>query len=263
MGDDAPRIESRPRSGSPAPRCPFCREELEPADARRACPVCAVSHHEDCWAEAGRCAACVHRAAAPAAPPPAPLPGTTVSLRPRLAGPLITSPSQALAAAMALVLLIVGTAVSVARMVERRSRTPESVLEARWVHGQAPDLSHVRVGQRYTFQQSERLTTVLTVLWVTPRAVSYRSSTSRDGVAQGEDHDELWEWRPSEQRHGPLPRERRRFGEIELECVQRQVGGLRLWIAVTAGTDADERFPGAVESLREDGSVMSKLISIE
>ncbi len=237
-GDEARRIEARPRWGSPAPRCPYCREELEPADAQRACPVCAANHHADCWVEVGRCAACVHRSAAPPA---------RVSVSPRPGGPLISSPRQGLAAAVVVLLVVLGAAGGVLAWVARRETTPRGDPLPAAAASFAPDQSHVRVGQRYTFQQSGHLTTVLTVLWVTPHAVAYRTSTTRDGVAEGEDHQELWERPTPGVRPGsPLPRERRRFGEVELECVQRQVGSLRLWIAVTDGTDADERFPGTV-----------------
>lgn len=38
-------------------RCPYCRSDLDPAEAV-ACVTCLARHHADCWEEHGECAAC-------------------------------------------------------------------------------------------------------------------------------------------------------------------------------------------------------------
>lgn len=40
------------------PRCPFCHEPVVPTDAKAACDRCMSWHHDACWSEHGRCAAC-------------------------------------------------------------------------------------------------------------------------------------------------------------------------------------------------------------
>lgn len=40
------------------PRCPFCHEDVTPADTKAACDACMSWHHADCWTESGRCGTC-------------------------------------------------------------------------------------------------------------------------------------------------------------------------------------------------------------
>jgi hypothetical protein len=47
------------------PRCPFCRDEVHPHDAKQACLACMAWHHQACWFEHGRCSTCQAEHAAP------------------------------------------------------------------------------------------------------------------------------------------------------------------------------------------------------
>lgn len=45
--------------GTRRDRCPFCRDEIVPGDARLACNDCTAWHHQACWREGGsKCSSC-------------------------------------------------------------------------------------------------------------------------------------------------------------------------------------------------------------
>ncbi|MBX3469931.1 MAG: hypothetical protein KF878_23900 [Planctomycetes bacterium] len=47
-----------PLDGQPLGRCPFCHEDVRRGDAEVVCDRCLARHHDDCWSESARCAAC-------------------------------------------------------------------------------------------------------------------------------------------------------------------------------------------------------------
>ena len=57
----ARRPRRRVRVALPAPRCPYCHDDVRAGEAQHGCPGCRAWHHAACWSErAGRCAACGH-----------------------------------------------------------------------------------------------------------------------------------------------------------------------------------------------------------
>lgn len=65
------------------PRCPFCRADVQPAEAKQACLQCMAWLHADCWREADGCPSCGARALrAPARQPAAGAPPETFSASP-------------------------------------------------------------------------------------------------------------------------------------------------------------------------------------
>ena len=40
------------------PRCPFCHDQVKPADEKWACQECMAWHHSACWDEGGKCSTC-------------------------------------------------------------------------------------------------------------------------------------------------------------------------------------------------------------
>lgn len=44
------------------PRCPYCREGVEPRQPKAACDACMSWHHDECWDEHGGCSACGEQA---------------------------------------------------------------------------------------------------------------------------------------------------------------------------------------------------------
>lgn len=48
----------------PRARCPFCRDEVGPDEAKQACGDCMAWHHQTCWTEHGGCSTCGREAQA-------------------------------------------------------------------------------------------------------------------------------------------------------------------------------------------------------
>ena len=46
------------RIGLEHPRCPYCKDAVQPGDRKKACDACMSWHHAECWDGYGRCAAC-------------------------------------------------------------------------------------------------------------------------------------------------------------------------------------------------------------
>ena len=46
------------RIGLEHPRCPYCKDAVQPGDRKKACDACMSWHHAECWEGYGRCAAC-------------------------------------------------------------------------------------------------------------------------------------------------------------------------------------------------------------
>ncbi len=56
------RTKNRKRSFDvqvPAPRCPYCHDDVLTEELKHGCPSCMAWHHEDCWVEGGvACSTC-------------------------------------------------------------------------------------------------------------------------------------------------------------------------------------------------------------
>ena len=74
--DSAPRFVQHPR-------CPYCRDAVQPEDPKAACDACMTWHHAECWEGLGRCAACqAERAVGRGeSSPAAPLPTSAIGRR--------------------------------------------------------------------------------------------------------------------------------------------------------------------------------------
>ncbi|MEZ6188607.1 MAG: hypothetical protein R3F62_26840 [Planctomycetota bacterium] len=52
------------------PRCPYCRDDVQPSQAKVACDGCMAWHHAECWSAHGACSGCGF--ATPSGPRPQP-----------------------------------------------------------------------------------------------------------------------------------------------------------------------------------------------
>lgn len=255
-------MQVAPREGPRArEQCPLCRAELAPGDAALVrCEACGTAVHGSCLQElsGGVCPVpgCQRtlKVAARQAPPPREAPGTSGWI---------------------VVLLVMGFAAVLAiAWLGTRYRIPSSVpVAAPKAAPKAPPwaappdtvglLSHVRVGQRYTYELTAGLKEVLEVRGVSNDFVQYTSVVvldGHDGVARGRAPEiRTWSLAGDRARGGELPGESIVIGGVRLQLMEQHIGRLVFVVPVRDGWQV---FPPVVRQ-ESDGKVSNRLVEVQ
>lgn len=150
-----------------------------------------------------------------------------------------------------------------------------SIARARQV-GDGPDLSHVRVGQRYVYEMQNDLAQVWTVTEVGADFVKYEMSMTMGGTPLGDPTTQEWRYfapprveGDQEEQVAPqvdvkLSRETVSIAGVEFDCLVAEASGYKSWSTMTPGSDRVTTFPGVLKVIQlSDGSAVMELKSIE
>jgi hypothetical protein len=247
-------------------RCPFCHDpvRLELPTPWVACAACLARHHRSCWDESKRCGACGH----------------ALRLRPETSRVGVVA---LLGAALAGVFLTLLAAVPVLawRDFERVRHphvdvpgpaTPVVVAApAAPAAVNGPDLTHVRLGQRYVYEMQNAMQQVWTVREVGPDFVKYDFAMLLAGQPLGDPTAQEWRYYPAPEGTASTPspdvklsRERVVVSGIEFDCLVSEASGYRSWSTMTAGSDTLWTFPGILKTVQlSDGATIMGLVKVE
>ncbi len=137
--------------------------------------------------------------------------------------------------------------------------------------GDGPDLSHVKVGQRYVYQMQNDMQMVWTVKEVGPGLVKYETSIVMGGAPIGDPTPQEWRYvapvgnqAAPQQADVKTSRETIKIGEMVLDCLVSEASGYKSWVSMSPGSDTLWTFPGAVKTVQlSDNSVLMELVAIE
>ena len=138
--------------------------------------------------------------------------------------------------------------------------------------GDGPDLSHVRVGQRYVYEMQNNMQQVWTVTEVGADSVKYEISMYMGGNQLGDPFRQEWKYTaPAATTVDDLPRgdpkpthEAVTIGGVEFDCLVSEASGYRSWVSMSPGSDTVWTFPGVIKTVQlSDGAAIMELVAIE
>lgn len=239
-------------------RCPFCHDpvQLEVRTPWVACAACLARHHAPCWDESRRCGACGHG----------------LRLRPDAHSRGALALVGAAAAGVVLTLLAAVPTLAARALDERRYPAPAPIVAPPPSRPRAgPDLSHVRVGQRYVYELQNRMQQVWTVREVGPDFVKYDFALLLCGEPLGDPTAQEWRHYAPPEGTTPTPspdlkrsRERVQVSGIEFDCLVTEASGYRSWATMTPGSDTVWTFPGVLKTVQlGDATTIMALVRVE
>lgn len=135
----------------------------------------------------------------------------------------------------------------------------------------AADLSHVKAGQKYTYEMQNNMQQVWTVDEVTADTVKYKTQMIMGGNPVGDPTPGEWKWTapaaPTTETstataNVKMSREKVTIGGIEFDCLVSEANGAKSWISMKGG-EYNQTFPGMIKTQMADGSVVMELKKIE
>jgi hypothetical protein len=138
--------------------------------------------------------------------------------------------------------------------------------------GDGPDLRHVHVGQRYTFEMQNDMQQVWTVKEVGVDFVKYEMAMIMGGNPLGDPTEQEWRYTAPVGGGGQdapwtdvkMTRETLVIAGIEFDCMVCEASGYKSWLTMTPGSDTIWTFPGAIKTVQlSDGAVINELTAIE
>lgn len=135
----------------------------------------------------------------------------------------------------------------------------------------ACDLSHVKVGQRYTYAMQNDMQQEWIVKEVGPDFVRYDMRMLMGGNLLGDPMEQEWRYvapvaAPQVQAtpaNVKVSRETVVVGGIEFDCLVTEASGYKSWLSMTPGSDTVWTFPGVIKTVQlSDGSAIMVLSSV-
>jgi len=137
----------------------------------------------------------------------------------------------------------------------------------------APDLSHVKVGQKYTYEMQNNMQQVWTVKEVGADSVKYEMAMIMGGNPLGDATTQEWKYMapaaPTTTAEAPktdvkISREKVKIGSVEFDCMVAEASGYKSWSTMTPGSDTVTTFPGILKTIQlSDGAAVMELKKIE
>lgn len=137
----------------------------------------------------------------------------------------------------------------------------------------APDLSHVKVGQKYTYEMQNNMQQVWTVKEVGADTVKYEMAMIMGGNPLGDATTQEWKYMApaattttaeAPKTDVKISRETVEVGGIKFDCMVAEASGYKSWSTMTPGSDTVTTFPGILKTIQlSDNTAVMNLVKVE